>query len=273
MTTTETTAFLWLYLTDKCQQRCTHCATGSSPEGTHGTMTTEDWHRVLTQAAESGVHRVQFVGGEPTLHPDLGPLINHALALNMSVEVFSNLVWIPERLWPVLERPGVSLATSYYSDDEGEHAGITGARTLARIRTNLAEARRRAIPVRAGVIDHGGPQRLAQARWELADLGVEEVAQTRVRELGRAAPDGRGCAAELCGACGDGVAAIGPDGEVRPCLFAKWVTAGHVTGDGLDRALATMPRVRAGLIAAGMPATTANACPPSGDNCWPHNAQ
>ncbi len=271
-----TTRFLWLYLTDKCQEECTHCATNSSPSGTHGSMTPADWLRILDEAAAVGVRQVQFVGGEPTLHPALPELITRALEHAMAVEVFSNMVKISPTLWEVFSQTGVSLATSYYSDDDTQHAAITQRPTLPRIRDNIAEARRRGIPLRAGVIDLGKQQRVAQARTDLVNLGVPlaKVGYDKVRGLGRAAEDTRGCADQLCGGCGNGVAAIDPEGQVRPCLFAKWVTAGHVNDGGLGELLDRMPGVRDKLIGQGMPARlSSNKCQPgtSGEDCYPHN--
>jgi MoaA/NifB/PqqE/SkfB family radical SAM enzyme len=50
-----TPQFLWLDLTRKCQLSCVHCYNASGPDGTHGTMTREDWVNVLGKAADSGV--------------------------------------------------------------------------------------------------------------------------------------------------------------------------------------------------------------------------
>ncbi|MGG2465647.1 radical SAM protein [Streptomyces sp. RGM 3693] len=128
---TATTRLLWLDLTRKCQLMCAHCYNASGPNGTHGTMTREDWISVLDQAAVHGVRDVQFIGGEPTLHPDFAALVDHALAIGLNVEVYSNLVHIPDDCWKALQRKGVTLATSYYSDDAAQHNALTGRRTHA----------------------------------------------------------------------------------------------------------------------------------------------
>lgn len=64
-------------------------------------MTAADWRRVITQAAALGVTMVQFIGGEPTLHPHLSELITHALSVGVQVGVFSNLVHVTSGLWEV----------------------------------------------------------------------------------------------------------------------------------------------------------------------------
>jgi MoaA/NifB/PqqE/SkfB family radical SAM enzyme len=137
-------SFVWLELTGRCQLRCTHCYAESGPSGTHGSMSAADWLRVIDQAAGLGVKSVQFIGGEPTVYPDLAVLVLHALARVMHVEVFSNLVHVRPDLWMLFSVPGVSLATSYYSDDPGQHEAITGRRgSHAKTRANIAEAIKR----------------------------------------------------------------------------------------------------------------------------------
>ncbi|MGW0705690.1 radical SAM protein [Streptomyces sp. NPDC002643] len=220
--------FAWLEITGKCQLTCEHCYAKSGPQGTHGTMGPSDWHRVIEQLASCGVTMVQFIGGEPMLHPDLSVLVEHALDQGLRVEIFSNLVHVPAALWPLLERDGVSLATSYYSDDPDEHAAITGRPSHARTKANVAEAVRRNIPVRAGVIDLRQEQRVAAAQRELVTLGVQEIGVDRLREVGRGVRESGPDTSQLCGRCTSGVIAISPDGAVWPCVFSRWLPVGNV---------------------------------------------
>lgn len=267
--------FLWLEITGRCQLECTHCYAESSPLGTHGAMTSEDWQRTIDQAANVGVRTVQFIGGEPTLHPALPELINHALSGGLVVEVFTNLVHITPQMWTVFRQPGVSLATSYYSDDPAQHAEITRRPTYERTRAHVAKAIEFGIPLRAGVIDVGDGQRVDEARRELVDLGVPRIGYDRLREVGRGALDSRGSAAQLCGNCGNGVAAIGPDGSVRPCVFSRWTAIGNVRTASLAEIRGRMPEARASLLAQGMRPLSAGmvSCSPESDgtNCYPHN--
>lgn len=232
--------FLWLEITGKCQLECTHCYANSGPDGTHGRMTLANWINVIDQAAASGVRMVQFIGGEPTLHPDFPTLVDHALDARLQVEVYSNLVRVTDALWDLFTRPGVQLATSYYSDDLGQHQAITRRNTLARTEANIAKAVRRGIPLRVGVIDLGDGQRIEQAQARLAELGATNVGLDRMRLLGR--PAQRACdASELCGRCGNGIAAILPDGTLSPCPLSRWLAAGNVTSTPLTD---LAPRVR-----------------------------
>src|SRR5215471_2437484 len=224
--------FMWLELTGKCQLECSHCYADSGPSGTHGSMGTADWEAVLDQAAQAGVQLVQFIGGEPTLHPDLPYLIRYALSTGIQVEVFSNLVHVTPAVWKVFSLPGVRLATSYYSDNRDQHKQVTGRNTYSRTKANIAEAVRRGIRIRAGIVDVRDGQRTSQAEAELRALGVTTIGTDRIRALGRG---GGTCdVGQLCGACGRGVAAISPAGEVWPCIMSRWMPAGSVREDSLE---------------------------------------
>lgn len=213
------TSFLWLGITGRCQLECAMCYADSGPWGTHGSMTEADWMRVLDQAAAMGTNEVQFIGGEPTLHPGLPMFVDHALGCGLAVEVYTNLVHITDELWSVFERPGVSLATSYYSDDPAQHAVITKRPTYARTKANIARAVELGIPIRAGVIDLGGGQRARQAQDELVELGVPSVGYDTLRHVGRGVRGEESGVEQLCGHCGNGIAAISPTGEVWPCVL------------------------------------------------------
>jgi MoaA/NifB/PqqE/SkfB family radical SAM enzyme len=71
--------FAWLEITGKCSLHCEHCYAESGPMGTHGTMRTQDWHRIIDEIGTMGARSVQFIGGEPTLHPHLPAYVGHAL--------------------------------------------------------------------------------------------------------------------------------------------------------------------------------------------------
>jgi MoaA/NifB/PqqE/SkfB family radical SAM enzyme len=220
--------FVWLEITGKCQLACEHCYAESGPWGTHGVMTFEDWTQVIDQCAELGVSDVQFIGGEPTLHPRLVDLVGYALGRALTVEVFSNLVHVTPAMWEVFSRPGVSLATSYYSDDPGQHDAITThGGSHRRTRANIAEAARRAIPLRAGVIDLREGQRVTGALAQLAGLGVADTGVDGLRQVGRGQREASASVDQLCGNCATGVLAISPDGTVWPCVFTRWLPVGN----------------------------------------------
>lgn len=221
--------FLWLDMTRKCNLACDHCYNESGPDGGHGTMTRGDWFSILDQAVRSGITMIQLIGGEVTMHPDFVAVLEHALTIGLKVEIFSNLVHVKDEWWSLFRRPGVSLATSYYSDQAAEHNAITRRDSHRKTRANIARAAELGIPLRTGIIATRPGQRIEAARADLVTLGVPSIGTDRLRHFGRGQQNGAACDVnELCGNCGDGVAAIGPDGTVTPCIMSSWMGVGNV---------------------------------------------
>lgn len=238
--------FVWLEITGKCQLECAHCYASSGPRGTHGTMTQSDWMAVIDQCAGLGTRMVQFIGGEPTLHPGLPRLVNHAVERGLEIEVFSNLVHVSDALWKVFSQPRVRLATSYYADRQAQHEAITKRRgSYQRTKANIVEALRRSIPLRVGLIDVSDGQRVAQARRELTELGVTEFGQDRLRQVGRGVRDQLPDVRQLCGECAKGKVAVAASGDVWPCVFARWMPVGNVRRQSLTEIVSAPAMVAA----------------------------
>lgn len=184
---------------------------------------------MIDEAADLGVRAVQFIGGEPTLHPNLEEFIVHARDRRLAVEVFSNLVRVTASLWEIFARTGVSLATSYYSDAPAGHDRVTRRRgSHCRTRAAIAEAVRRAIPIRVGIIDVHDGQRVDEAARELQELGVTDIGIDRIRQVGRGQRDQTASIDQLCGRCAGDVLAVSPEGNLWPCVFARWLPVGNV---------------------------------------------
>ncbi|MGH3932929.1 MAG: radical SAM protein, partial [Pseudonocardiaceae bacterium] len=267
--------FIWAEITGRCQLTCAHCYAESGPFGTHGTMGHDDWLRLIDDAAELGTQMIQFIGGEPTLHPALPELVDHALDSGLEVEVFTNLVRVTPRMWETFSRPRIRLATSFYADGVDQHEAITGRQgSYARTKANIAEAVRRSIPLRVGLIDVTEGQRIRQARQELVDLGVTDIGMDRLRQVGRGVRDRAPDVSQLCGACAQGKVAVASNGEVWPCVFARWMSMGNVRETPLadivtDSAL-TMAQKKIGKPSRPQKCDPDSRCNPSGSDCNPH---
>jgi radical SAM protein with 4Fe4S-binding SPASM domain len=227
--------FTWLEVTGLCNEFCDHCYAESSPKGMHGTMTLQDWLRVIDQLAEIGVMDVQFIGGEPTLHPNLPALIQHAYVSGLSVEVFSNMTQIRDELWETFTDCGVKLATSYYSDSAEDHDAVTKLRgSHKRTRANVEKALSLNIPLRGGVVVVREGQRVQEAARDLTELGVGTVGEDRTRAFGRASHGAAPSIADLCGNCAHEKCAIGPTGDVWPCVLGRFLNIGNVHESSLS---------------------------------------
>ncbi|MFF0740197.1 radical SAM/SPASM domain-containing protein [Streptomyces sp. NPDC004111] len=236
-------SFLWLELTAKCQLECTHCYADSGPRGTHGSMTREDWTRVIDEAHELGVRTILFIGGEPMLHPHLKELIERAARPGIEVRVLSNLVHVPDALWEALEMPGVRLSVSYYSHDAAAHDNMTRRRgSHLRTTENLRKAVQRGVQVRAMIVKESFGESGVTASGEIAALeamGVSRHSVDRVRHLGRAASGSAPRSSELCGQCSGELLAVGPDGTAFPCPMSRWLRVGNVREGSLATLVAS----------------------------------
>ncbi|SEC60239.1 4Fe-4S single cluster domain-containing protein [Amycolatopsis tolypomycina] len=257
---------LALELTGRCQLSCAHCYADSSPHGRHGDMTGADWRQLLDAAAGFGVEHVQFIGGEPTLHPECANLVDHAVTSGMRVEVFTNLVRVSRSWWSLFLRPNVSVATSYYTRDSAVHDAFTGlVGSHARTRANIARAVQTGVRIRVAVIGCGTAAE--DARADLAALGVADISLGQVRAIGRGAGGRPPSAEDLCGQCAQSRAAIDPLGNVSPCVMARWIHIGNVHREPVDKILVS-PRMAA--ISAGFAERTGGVdCDPvkSGPQC------
>lgn len=272
------TTFAWLEITGKCQLECGHCYADSGPQGTHGAMQLADWLQAVDQLAAAGVGSICVIGGEPTLHPDLGAIVDRALGCGMGVEVYSNLVHVTDEQWRLFERRRVSLAMSYYSSDPDEHARIVGRPTFERTTDNIAVAQKRGIPVRVGMVRVLPAQRIAAAKEVLGRYGITQIRVDDLRGVGRGIDTGAPDCSALCGRCASGKVAITPDGDVYPCVFSRWLPVGNVLETSLTEILGgeQLAATRADLtgafatraearVTAGEPHTGARAA-----ECVPH---
>ncbi len=74
-------------VTHRCPLRCPYCSNPLELERAAGELTTEEWRRLLGEAAALGVLQVHFSGGEPMARRDLASLIaaasEHGLYSNL----------------------------------------------------------------------------------------------------------------------------------------------------------------------------------------------
>jgi MoaA/NifB/PqqE/SkfB family radical SAM enzyme len=233
-TTLAGVSFLWLEITAKCNLECSHCYADSSPrQQLHGQMTLEDWEAVIRDAAGLGCTQVQFIGGEPTLHPHLPRLIEFTSTCGYTfIEVFTNATVLSDKLLRTFKTHGVRIATSFYSDDPATHDAITGrpgsfTRTVAAIRNLSAQG----LPVRAGIIEMDANKGHSdRALTLLHELGVSDVKVDFQRGVGRGAhplhsPEPM---TQLCGECSKGKLCVTSSRKIYPCVFSRFAEVGTV---------------------------------------------
>lgn len=228
--------FLWLELTSRCNLRCVHCYAESGPSPSQSDLlTTKDYCDLLSSAAALGCRRVQFIGGEPTLHRDLPLLIARARAEGFEfVEVYTNATRVSAELLSCFVEYSVAVAVSFYADDASIHDTITNQRgSHARTVRTLRRLLDADLELRAGIIEmEPNKGRTSKAISFLRELGVNSIGVDRVRRFGRGANDDASRAtsdlSELCGSCWRGSLCVSPNGTVSPCIMSKAWAVGSV---------------------------------------------
>ena len=143
---------LRLEVNGRCSLTCVHCHTTASHGGID-VMAVADWTRVIDEAADLGVELIQLAGDDPTRYAALPELIGHTLTRGVTIEVHSTLYHsVRDNLWTALSQPGISLTTTWYTDDPLQHLHLTGRNTLHQIQANIEHALSRNIPLRADLV-------------------------------------------------------------------------------------------------------------------------
>lgn len=84
-----------------CNLSCAFCHNEGAP--TRGKMTVDHALRAVTAAAQIGFRRVQFTGGEPLLHPNIGQFVASARTVVDDVGVTTNGTYLIDKLPALLE--------------------------------------------------------------------------------------------------------------------------------------------------------------------------
>src|SRR5579859_1794017 len=144
----ETLKELKIELTQRCPLACVHCSTSShrrqSSSLPHGTVI-----RLLQEAAELGVEKVVFTGGEPLVYPNLREVISAATQVGIHPTLYTTGI-LDDLLSPISAEQAAALVRigirrfifSVYSGSAAIHESITRygtfAPTLAAIRSAVA---------------------------------------------------------------------------------------------------------------------------------------
>lgn len=88
---------LWLYVTERCNLRCSHCLV-SAGDGRGEELDLEGLKRVIGEARSLGARRIFFTGGEPFTRRDIFALIEHVTGeLGLELVILTNGTLLDER--------------------------------------------------------------------------------------------------------------------------------------------------------------------------------
>ena len=117
--------FAWIEITQNCNLICRHCYEGASREKIIPQMSIDSFKHVVEELKSVGIDRVQLVGGEPLMHSEIEKLMAIASHSFSFVEVFTNGTLLNDHLFEIIEKTGISLAFSLYSDTPELHDYVT----------------------------------------------------------------------------------------------------------------------------------------------------
>jgi pyrroloquinoline quinone biosynthesis protein E len=142
-------------LTYRCPLHCVYCSNPVELEKHSREMTTDDWLRVLDEAADLGIVQVHFTGGEPLARSDLEALVARA----KERDLYSNLVTsgIPlteERLRRIKDNGIDHVQLSFQGADRESSLAIAGYDAFEKKLEIAKLVKRLDLPLTVNVVMH-----------------------------------------------------------------------------------------------------------------------
>ncbi|MDQ2806817.1 MAG: PqqD family peptide modification chaperone [Chloroflexota bacterium] len=193
---------LYVFVTNDCNLRCTHCYVSSGELVPENEMTSADLTRLIDEARELGVSRFYFTGGEPFMRRDIFDLIDYVCAESELV-ILTNATFFNKSILARLAAAAakanggasddflrlrrLSMQVSLDGPDAELHEQVRGPRTFARTIQGIRDlVRLNLTPVVSTVITTHNRTRMAETTRLLGGLGVREHHILWLQERGRA---------------------------------------------------------------------------------------
>src|SRR5207249_8552076 len=120
-----------------------------------GELTTEEWKRVIREAAALGVLQIGFSGGEPLARRDLEELVRFARETNLYTNVITSGIGLDGNRVRALRSAGLdSIQLSFQSDESSLADEIAGASAHRRKLDVAAKIRDAGIPLSLNFVIH-----------------------------------------------------------------------------------------------------------------------
>ncbi len=152
----------------------------------NGELTTEEWNRVIREAAALGVLQIGFSGGEPLARSDLAELIRAAREAKLYTNLITSGIGLDDDRLGALRDAGLdSVQLSFQSNESSLADEIAGARAHERKLDVAAKIRKAGIPLSLNFVIHRrNIDRLLQMIDLAEALGAERVELANVQFYG-----------------------------------------------------------------------------------------
>src|SRR5438046_603333 len=154
-------------ITYRCPLHCPYCSNPVAaslceaprrPQGggySNGELTTEEWKRVIREAAALGVLQIGFSGGEPLARRDLAELIRAAREAKLYINLITSGIGLDDDRLRALRDSGLdSIQLSFQSDESSLADEIAGARAHERKLDVAVKIRAAGIPLSLNFVIH-----------------------------------------------------------------------------------------------------------------------
>jgi PqqA peptide cyclase len=152
----------------------------------NGELTTNEWRRVIREAAALGVLQIGFSGGEPVVRRDLADLVRAAREANLYTNLITSGIGLDDERVRALRNAGLdSVQLSFQSDDADLSDEIAGARAHQPKLNAATKIRAAGISLSLNVVIHRrNIDRLPQMIEFAETIGAERVELANVQFYG-----------------------------------------------------------------------------------------
>ena len=141
-------------ITYRCPLHCPYCSNPTQTQNDQE-LTTNEWTRVIREAAALGVLQIGFSGGEPLARRDLPDLVRAARDANLYTNLITSGVGLDNDRLGALRKAGLdSVQLSFQSDNTDLADEIAGARAHQRKLDASARIRAADIPLSLNFVIH-----------------------------------------------------------------------------------------------------------------------
>jgi pyrroloquinoline quinone biosynthesis protein E len=141
-------------ITYRCPLHCPYCSNPTRARNA-GELATDEWARVIREAAALGVLQIGFSGGEPLARRDLPELVRAAREANLYTNLITSGIDLDDGRVRALRDAGLdSVQLSFQSDDTDLADEIAGARAHQRKLDAAAKIRAAGVPLSLNFVIH-----------------------------------------------------------------------------------------------------------------------
>jgi PqqA peptide cyclase len=172
-------------ITYRCPLHCPYCSNPTRVRD-DGELTTDEWTRVIREAAALGVLQIGFSGGEPLARRDLPELVRAARQANLYTNLITSGIGLDDDRVAALRDAGLdSVQLSFQSDSTDLADEIAGTRGHQRKLDAAAKIRAAGIPLSLNFVIHRrNIDRLPQMIELAESLSAERVELANVQFYG-----------------------------------------------------------------------------------------